>query len=83
MVCIHKDCINYYKGLACIDCWRNKGLYDRYQSCLPYYDQGRITNMLGRVWEEYVMSGLTKHNAERILYYIQILQTLIMGEGVG
>lgn len=79
MECFRKDCNNYYKGHICFGCWRNKGLHDYYQPSSSY-TQGRIANMLGQVWEEYVLSGLTKKHAARILFYIQMLQTLIFDE---
>lgn len=83
MRCKYKDCVNYHQGhLACMDCWRSKGLRDYYQPRLPYYDQGRICNLLGRAWEEYARSRLTKRHAVRLLTLIQRAQVLVMEEEI-
>lgn len=81
MRCQHKDYLHYYQGhLACADCWRSKGLHDRYEPTTPYHDQGRIVNLLGRVWLEYCHARLTKRHAARLLALIQRAQALVMEE---
>ncbi|MGB9886770.1 MAG: hypothetical protein ACPLRW_07230 [Moorellales bacterium] len=83
MRCQHKDCVHYYQGhLACAHCWRGQGLQDRYEPTTPYYEQGRLCNLLGKVWEEYCLSRLSKRHATRVLAYVQAVQALIMQESL-
>jgi hypothetical protein len=81
--CGLKDCVHFCQGHpVCAECWRSKELRDHYRPRLPYYEQGRVVNLLGRAWEEYCLSGLSKRHAVAILAYIQRAQELVMAERV-
>ena len=83
MRCQYQDCAHYDQGHpACQDCWHRTDLRDRYEPALPYYEQGRICNLLGQVWVEYCQARLTKRHSVRLLALIQQAQMLVMKEEV-